>query len=202
MDDAFQDCDDMLNKMLDKQDMWSALHNSKGVISKYECLWHTQGGKIFRELTSFTGKPDTILPAYSWHTSLGFRVTKISAGMHMCTNLHRNQRPSASHKAINRLTHPSFGLLMHYIRQLYTVMVLPKIEYALLVWYTPHCKSPNSNRQTSSIGNTRVIGKVQRLSSFPITGEFRSTAIDISELHAMIPLICLHLDNTCHRNAL
>ena len=36
--DTFQECDTRINAMLDKQDAWSAAHNSKAETSKFQCL--------------------------------------------------------------------------------------------------------------------------------------------------------------------
>jgi hypothetical protein len=104
--------------------------------------------------------------------------------------------------AVKRLTRPSFGLPERHVRQLYTSMVLPKLEYALPVWYTPLRQNNKMGRQTGSLGHTKILEKVQRLGCILITGAYRSTATDVLELHAMIPPVHLRLDDTCHREAI
>ena len=37
--------------------------------------------------------------------------------------------------AANHLTRPSFGLPTYHMHHIYKVVVLPKVEYALLIWY-------------------------------------------------------------------
>jgi hypothetical protein len=81
-------------------------------------------------------------------------------------------------------------------------MILPKLEYALPVWYTPIHEDPDTGRRTGSRGHTKILDKVQRLGCKLITGAYRSTATDVLELHVMIPPTQLRLDDTCHREAL
>ncbi|KIJ35030.1 hypothetical protein M422DRAFT_262768 [Sphaerobolus stellatus SS14] len=40
--DTFEECDTILNGMLDKQEMWSRTHNSNAEVSKFQCLRLTQ----------------------------------------------------------------------------------------------------------------------------------------------------------------
>ena len=73
-------------------------------------------------------------------------------GVILDQELHWHQHVDyATHKgesllfAINRLTRPSFGLPAQYVRRLYSAVVVPKVEYALPVWYMPlHRPSPTS----------------------------------------------------------
>ena len=81
-------------------------------------------------------------------------------------------------------------------------MVLPKLEYALPVCYTPVHKDPNTGRWTSLIGHTKVMDKVQRLGCKLITGAHRSKAIDVLELHAWIPPTQICLDNIFYHKVL
>ena len=81
-------------------------------------------------------------------------------------------------------------------------MVLPNLEYALPVWYTPIHEDPNTRRQTGSIGHTNIMDKIQRLGCKLITGAYRSTATDVLELHAWIPPIQIRLDDICYCEAL
>jgi Reverse transcriptase (RNA-dependent DNA polymerase) len=50
--DTFEDCDKVLNDMLDKQTTWSAAHNSRAELSKFQCLRLTRRKDITR--TNFT----------------------------------------------------------------------------------------------------------------------------------------------------
>jgi hypothetical protein len=58
----------------------------------------------------------------------------------LCWHQHVNKVAGSALKllmAMNRLTRPSFRLPATYMGRLYTAIVLVKIEYVLLVWYTP-----------------------------------------------------------------
>jgi hypothetical protein len=110
-----------------------------------------------------------------------------------------NKTVAASLKLImvmNRLTRPSFGLLAKYVCQLYISMVLPKMEYALPVWYTPIREG--KKQKAGSIGHTKQLETIQRLAYKLITGAFHSTATDILEAHAFIPPLRIRLEDTCH----
>ena len=39
---TFEECDEKINQMLDKQDMWSAAHNSHAELSKFRCVCFTR----------------------------------------------------------------------------------------------------------------------------------------------------------------
>ena len=80
--------------------------------------------------------------------------------------------------------------------------MLPKVEYALPVWYAPIQPSTSGGRATGAVGHTCELEKVQRLACKLITGTFRMTASDILEVHAHVPPVALRLANTCHREAL
>ncbi|KAH9943966.1 hypothetical protein B0H21DRAFT_679346, partial [Amylocystis lapponica] len=88
--------------------------------------------------------------------------------------------------AAKRLTRPSFGLPPRYIRRIYTSVVVPRVEYALPVWYEPTRTIPGRKFPKGSTGFANRIGKVQRLACQMITGAFRCTATDVLELHANI----------------
>ena len=104
--------------------------------------------------------------------------------------------------AVNRLTRPSFSLPEQHVQHLYLSMVLPRLECALPVWYTPMHEDPNTRRWTGSIGHTKIMDKVQRLGCKLIIGAYRSTATDILELHAWIPLTQILLDDICYHEVL
>lgn len=104
--------------------------------------------------------------------------------------------------ACNRLTRPTFGLPPKYMQRLYTAIVVPKVEYALPVWYFPPHRVPNRKQQVGSVHHLRLLSKIQRLASILISGGFRTTSTDVLELHANIAPINLRLEDTCYREAL
>ena len=88
------------------------------------------------------------------------------------------------------------------VQQLFMAVVIPKVEYALPVWFTPIHTHSNSCCHSGSMQHAREIGKIQREARKLITGAFCSTATDVLEVHANIPPVPLRLVNTCHHEAL
>jgi hypothetical protein len=45
------------------------------------------------------------------------------------------KKETAALLAVSHLTRPTYGMLHRYIQQLFTSVVVPKMEYGLAVWY-------------------------------------------------------------------
>jgi Reverse transcriptase (RNA-dependent DNA polymerase) len=197
--DTFDDCDVLLNDMLDKQTIWLAAHNSQAEISKFQCLRLTRRKDMTR--TDFIHRQThQVVSSVKEACLLGVQIDQ-----ELWWHQHAQQAVQKSENlllAVNRLTRPSFGLPERHVRRLYISMILPKLEYTLPVWYTPIHEDPDTGRRTGSRGHTKILDKVQRLGCKLITGAYRSTATDVLELHAMVPPTQLCLDDTCHREAL
>jgi ribonuclease HI len=103
---------------------------------------------------------------------------------------------TASVLAISRLTGASFGMPHQYIRQLYRSVVLPKIEYAAVVWYEPIRSVEGRKRVKGSVGIANRLSRIQRLAARAITGAFRTTATDMLEYHAFLYPMQLRLNYT------
>ena len=103
-----------------------------------------------------------------------------------------------------RRPRPSFRLPAGHVRKIYTAIVLPKVEYALPVWYTPVCSNASGTHATGSVRHTREIEikKVQHLACRLTTGAFRSTATEVLELHVNITPAALRLEDLCYREVL
>jgi hypothetical protein len=196
---TFEECDDLLNNMLNKQKDWSAAHNSRAEISKFQCLRLTRRKNVTR--TDFIHRQaQQVITCVKDARLLGVQIDQeLRWHQHVQQAVQKTENLLL---AVNRLTRPSFGLPVQHVRKLYTSMILPKLEYALPVWYTPPRENPKSGRQSGSIGHMKILDKIQRLGCKLITGAYRSTATDVLELHAMIPPVRLRLEDTCHREAL
>ena len=85
------------------------------------------------------------------------------------------------------------------MRRLYLAIAVPKLTYAVDLWYTLIHHEDNHTKHSGSIGITNQLARVQRLGSLAITGALRSTTTDVADLHANILPIDLLLNNSCHR---
>ncbi|KAH6909531.1 hypothetical protein BKA70DRAFT_1027155, partial [Coprinopsis sp. MPI-PUGE-AT-0042] len=87
----------------------------------------------------------------------------------------------------HRLTKPTTGVGLRLMRQLYMSVGVPKLTYALDVWYTPPHKEAGKKRNGGSVKATKLMTKVQRITTIAITGALKSTSTDALDTHAGIP---------------
>jgi len=100
-----------------------------------------------------------------------------------------------------RLTKISTGIGIRLMRQLYIAVALPKMTYALDIWYTPPTKPLGQRKSTGSVGVLHQMKKLQRLASLTIVGGMKSTPTDLLDTHAGLFPIELTLQRICHRAA-
>lgn len=98
-----------------------------------------------------------------------------------------------------RLTKPITGMRLRLVHHLWLSVGIPKLTYALDVWYTPPHKQLGKTRNTGSVMATKLMTRVQRTASLAITGAFKSTATDIADAHAGLPPMQVTLKYICHR---
>ena len=77
------------------------------------------------------------------------------------------------------------------IRQLYPMVVIPKMTYAIDVWLMPPRKRDGAKRHTGSVNVTNRFATLQRMAALAITGAMRTTATDVLDLH--MGLLPMHL---------
>ena len=70
------------------------------------------------------------------------------------------------------------------MRQLYCVVAIPKMTYAIDVWYTPVHTREGNKRRSGSVGFTNRFQLLQRMASTAITGALCTTANNILDMHA------------------
>ncbi|KAJ7347775.1 hypothetical protein DFH08DRAFT_699005, partial [Mycena albidolilacea] len=99
-----------------------------------------------------------------------------------------------------RISSPTFGLPHSYTRQLFQTVVVPRMEYALQLWYRPvtECESA---RRSGTVWVTKALGKVQRQACKLIMGSLRTTATDMQNYHANIAPIHLRLNRLVYNAA-
>ena len=88
-----------------------------------------------------------------------------------------------------RLTRISTGLSIQLMHWLYIAVAIPKMMYAVDVWYTPLTKPPGHRRSVSSVGVLQQMTKLQRMASLGIVGGMRSTLTDLLDVHTgLLPI--------------
>jgi hypothetical protein len=95
--------------------------------------------------------------------------------------------------ALSRISSPTFGLPHSYTHQLFQTVVVPRMEYALPVWYRPVTAQEHA-RRSGTVWVAKVLGKVQQQACKLITGSLRTTASDTQNYHANIAPIHLRLN--------
>ena len=88
------------------------------------------------------------------------------------------------------------------MRQLYTVVAILKMTYAIDVWLMPPRKRDGAKRYTGSVNITNRFATLQRMAVLAITGAMRTTATDVLDLHVGLLPMHLALHRLCHRATL
>ena len=104
--------------------------------------------------------------------------------------------------AFRRLARPATGISLWLMRQMYCAMALPKMTYAVDVWYTPMRRKEGAKKTSGSVGITRKLTSVQHMASLAITGALRSTPTDLLDLHAGLWPVHILLQQVCHQAAM
>lgn len=99
-----------------------------------------------------------------------------------------------------RLAQPSKGISQKLMRKLYLSVAVPKMTYALDVWYDPPHLKETASKRTGSVRALKELAKVQRIAALAITGALRTTPNDLLDAHAGLLPLELMLEKTCHRN--
>ncbi|THH18945.1 hypothetical protein EUX98_g8873 [Antrodiella citrinella] len=182
----------MLEQLVPKALAWSRTHACKFDIAKFQLVHFTRNEKKHTPLplvltdhtiqASDTAKYLGIVldRRLRWHEQSDAAVAKGTATV----------------MAISRLTRPTFDMPHKFIRQLFWSVVLPRMEYGLVVWCEPTRLRDRSNQLKGSVGLAKKLGKVQRIASRLITGAFKTTASDFLDFHANIPPIRLRLNQS------
>jgi ribonuclease HI len=97
--------------------------------------------------------------------------------------------------ALSRIAAPTFGLPHSHVRQLFQTVVVPRMEYALPVWYKP-ASSNEDARRTGTVWIAKALDKVQRMATRLITGALRTTATDTLDFHANLLPVHVRLNRS------
>lgn len=99
---------------------------------------------------------------------------------------------------LRRLSASAHGLPLHLMCQLYLAIAVPKMLYAVDLWFSPIFCSSTNTLQRGSIGVAKHISSVQRLAAIAITSAMRTTATDALKVHANLLPTTLLLQDACH----
>ena len=83
------------------------------------------------------------------------------------------------------------------MQQLYRVVTIPKLLYAVDIWLTPVHQKLHARKSSSSVGTTNRFVSLQHTAALAITGALRSTATDVLNLHAGLLPMALALWQAC-----
>lgn len=181
-----------LEEMTTKALKWSQTHVCKFDIGKFQLVHFTRNERKYTPL-SLNVADHTVIPATT------AKYLEIILDRKLRWKEHAEdvtQKGTKTIMAINRLSKTNFRLPHHLTQQLYTAVVLLKIEYGLPVWYEPIREREEGKRRKESVGMAKRVGKVQRIATRIIMGGLRTTATDVLDYHAALPPIHLRLNHT------
>ena len=91
---------------------------------------------------------------------------------------------------------------LRLIQQLYHAVTIPKMTYAVDIWYTPPHRKEGTKKDSGSVGITNKLVSLQQMATLAITGVLCSTATDVLDLHAGTQPVRLLLHRLCNQAAL
>ena len=172
---------------------WSGAHNSRFEATKSVLVDFTCSKTKRRLPMVLSGVTLTPQPA---HKFLGVSMDQELRWNHQASN--SLAKATKWVLAFRRLAHPSAGIRPRLMKQLYNAVAVPRMTYAVDIWYTPVHKQQGRMRASSSVGATGKLASLQRMATMAITGALRSTATDILDLHAGVLPVGLLLRRICH----
>ena len=101
---------------------------------------------------------------------------------------------------MRRISGNTWGTLMHFTRQLYQAVVVPKVTYAASVWLHPVYKHDNDKPQCGSLGVVKKLARIQHTAAITILGAMRMSPTDTLDLHAFLPPTLILLQEVLHRS--
>ncbi|KIK75591.1 hypothetical protein PAXRUDRAFT_124952, partial [Paxillus rubicundulus Ve08.2h10] len=87
---------------------------------------------------------------------------------------------------LRRLSTMSTGIPLTLMQQLYLAVTVPKMLYAIVIWFQPIYRGMEDEMQRGSIGIVRKLESIQRIALICTTGTMRTTASDMLEIHVNI----------------
>ena len=98
----------------------------------------------------------------------------------------------------HRLNRTNLGIRPRLMRLLYILVAIPKMAYALDVWYIPPHKKEGKWNNSGSVRALRSMGKIQRIATQAIMGGLWTSPNDLLDAHAGVLPANLTLERICH----
>jgi len=187
----------MLKDMMERGDggfAWKTSHNSKFETTKSLVMDFSRSRMADHLPLMLQGM---VISSQKAHKFLGVLLDQeLRWGQQASLNIGRAMKWTL---AFHRLARPSVGIRPGLMRQLYTAVAVPKMEYAVDVWYTPVYSMAGRKKLCGSVGYMHKMAMVQRLALMAITGALHTTVTDVLDAHANLLPIDLLLHKICHR---
>lgn len=178
---------------------WSQTHHSTFAPDKYALICFTRKRSPNPDISTKSTpmqRPPIQLPRCTIQPTTSTKYLGVLLDQELRFKEHANY-PLAKGTAwvlhIRRLTQPSVGLPLRYVRQLFIGAVIPKVLYAADVFCADRLHHPKTN--SGFIGK---LSRIQRLTTILITGALPSTATDSLDVHSdllpfrhMVQRVCL-----------
>ena len=84
------------------------------------------------------------------------------------------------------------------MQQLYVLVAIPKMTYALDTWFVPLHKKEGKRNNTGSVRAQWSMCKIQRIARLAIMGGLQTLPNDLLDAHARVLLVNLRLKHVCH----
>jgi ribonuclease HI len=179
---------------------WARDHNSKFEISKIAVM-HCQPrarkpndrpnpalrlrGRIIKEVDSYKYLGVHIDSQLRWRIQENGAIAKATSYILM----------------FRRLTRTKLGIRPRLMRLLFVSVAVPKMTYALDVWYVPPHKKEGMRNNSGSVRALKAMGKIQRIATRAITGGLWTSPNDLLDAHAGVLPVNLMLERICHAAA-
>jgi ribonuclease HI len=176
---------------------WALAHNSKFETSKFALIDFSMNS--VKDRPPLLTRGTTITPSET-HKFLGVILDQaLRWKAHVAYAIAKG---TAYVLQLRRISSTSTGVPLSLMRQLYLSVAMPKMLYAVDLWFRPLYIGTNDKQQSGSIGIARRVGRVQRLAAISILGTMRSTASDTLEVHAKLLPAEHRMQNLCYQAAL
>jgi ribonuclease HI/exonuclease III len=101
---------------------------------------------------------------------------------------------------IRRISKQTWGVTPKYARRLFISVAIPRIYYAIDLWYTPVQSEHPGPRSQGTAGVARQLATLQRAGATAITGGLRTSPTDALDACAFLLPATLNADKWCHRS--